>query len=275
MALPHLPHLPSVTFFEYHKAVSGLASRLTVHGSLLRNLVFFALIGLVLVFLVTGADELFEKNHRCLQRYRGRNPCDFIVLFISPCYGGRRFLGRLERSRGYGDSEKSRTIGQGFNRPSSEGINTCDSGVYPFAAESLAEEPELRAFIMIVAGTQWYVFFQVLVSLKNVPQMELELVDLLQLKTWEKVKTVYLPRAMPAFITGCITAAGGAWNGLVVAERLVLGDNVAENQLPGLGKLLSKLTYAGKLVGSIAVMVTMSRIIGLMNRLFWKRLYDF
>lgn len=61
MALPHLPHLPSVTFFEYHKAVSGLASRLTVHGSLLRNLVFFALIGLVLVFLVTGADELFEK----------------------------------------------------------------------------------------------------------------------------------------------------------------------------------------------------------------------
>ncbi|MEM1948519.1 MAG: ABC transporter permease subunit [Candidatus Caldarchaeum sp.] len=139
----------------------------------------------------------------------------------------------------------------------------------------MAEEPELRAFIMIVAGTQWYVFFQVLVSLKNVPQMELELVDLLQLKTWEKVKTVYLPRAMPAFITGCITAAGGAWNGLVVAERLVLGDNVAENQLPGLGKLLSKLTYAGKLVGSTAVMVTMSRIIGLMNRLFWKRLYDF
>ncbi|MCX8202167.1 MAG: ABC transporter permease, partial [Candidatus Caldarchaeum sp.] len=88
------------------------------------------------------------------------------------------------------------------------------------------------------------------------------------------IKMVYLPRATPALITGCITAAGGAWNGLIVAERLVLGDIVAETELPGLGKLLSQLTYAGDLLGSIAVIITMSSIIVLMNRLFWKRLYD-
>ncbi|MEM4343476.1 MAG: ABC transporter permease subunit, partial [Candidatus Caldarchaeum sp.] len=146
--------------------------------------------------------------------------------------------------------------------------------VYPVFASQLAGQPELRAFLMTIAATQYYVFFQVYAGVKNIPKNELELTELLGLKTLDRIRNVYMPRALPPLVTGCITAAGGAWNSLVVSERLVLGDVVAETDLPGLGKLLSLMTYGGNLVGSIVVITVMSSLIVLMNRLFWKRLYD-
>lgn len=273
LAQPHFPHLPHMPFFEYHKAVSGLASKLTVYGSLLRNLVFFALGGIVVVFLVTGGDEFFENiitayNTIGIETLAYSSLYSFLRVMAAVCFSVAWSVpAALAVAR---KPELSATVSTVFQVIASIPVTV----VYPLVAEWLADQPELRAFIMIIAATQWYVFFQVLAGLRNIPPVELELVDLLQLKTWDKVKTVYLPRATPALITGCITAAGGAWNGLVVAERLVLGDIVAETELPGLGKLLSELTYAGDLVGSIAVLVTMSSIIALMNRLFWKRLYD-
>ncbi|MDW8062573.1 MAG: ABC transporter permease subunit [Candidatus Caldarchaeum sp.] len=269
---PHLP-IPVMTFFEYNRAVGEIVKRLTIPSSLLRNLAFFILAGLGVALLATGGDEFFERMYETLQRL------GFETIALSSFYSFVRVMAAVGFSVAWSlpaaiaiarKPDLSATVATVFQVIASIPVTI----VYPLLAESLANMPELRAFIMIIAATQWYVFFQVLAGLRNIPQVELEVVDLLQLKTWDRVKLVYLPRSAPALITGCITAAGGAWNGLVVAERLVLGDVVAETDLPGLGKLLSQLTYAGDLLGSIAVIIVMSGIIVLMNRLFWKRLYD-
>jgi ABC-type anion transport system duplicated permease subunit len=60
-----------------------------------------------------------------------------------------------------------------------------------------------------------------------------------------------------------------------VAERLDLGNVVAETELPGLGKLLSIYTYEGNLAAIVVVITVMASVIVLMNRLFWKALYDY
>jgi NitT/TauT family transport system permease protein len=147
--------------------------------------------------------------------------------------------------------------------------------VYPIFANTLADVPELRAFILVVAASQWYVFFQVLAGVRGVPVVEEDVSRLLGLSFADRVRFVYLPRALPSLITGCITAAGGAWNALVVAERLDLGNVVAETELPGLGKLLSIYTYEGNLAAIVVVITVMASVIVLMNRLFWKALYDY
>lgn len=272
---PPKPQIPIniFTFFEYNKAVTELVKRLTIPSSVLRNIAFFAVGGMTLALLVTGGNEFLERLIAAFERI-GVDTIAYSSLFS---------FGRVMAAVGFSVAwslpaamaiarkpELSATVSTIFQVIASIPVTV----VYPLIAESLAAEPELRAFLMIIAATQWYVFFQVLAGLRAIPQTELEVADLLQLKTWDKVRMVYLPRATPALITGCITAAGGAWNGLVVAERLVLGEVVTETDLPGLGKLLSRLTYAGDLLGSIAVIIVMSAIIVLMNRLFWKRLYD-
>ncbi|MDW8083613.1 MAG: ABC transporter permease subunit [Candidatus Caldarchaeum sp.] len=269
---PHF-HIPGITFSEYNKAVSEMVKKLTVLTSIIRNLIFFVIVGVSLAVLVTGGNEFFEKLYLAFQSI------GLDVIASSAFFSFIRVMAAVGFSVAWSlpaaiaiarKQNLSATVSTVFQVIASIPVTI----VYPLIAESLASQHEIRAFLMIIAATQWYVFFQVLAGLRNMPPMELEVADLLQLKTWDKIKMVYLPRATPALITGCITAAGGAWNGLIVAERLVLGDIVAETELPGLGKLLSQLTYAGDLLGSIAVIITMSSIIVLMNRLFWKRLYD-
>nr|BAL53415.1 sulfonate/nitrate/taurine transport system permease protein [uncultured crenarchaeote] len=264
---------PVISFFEYQRSVSGLVNRVSVLGSLVRNLIFLILIGFLATLAITRGNEFFGSLYQTLGRVGVDN------LLSSAVFSFVRVMGAVGFSVAWSipaavaiarRPQLSTAVTTVFQVVASIPVTI----VYPLFAETLRDQPELRAFVMILAATQWYVFFQVLAGLKNIPRSELEVADMLQLKTWTRIRMVYLPRALPALITGCITAAGGAWNGLVVAERLVLGDLVAETDLPGLGKLLSQLTYAGDMLGSVSVLIVMSSIVVLMNRFFWKKLYD-
>ncbi|MEM0350091.1 MAG: ABC transporter permease subunit [Candidatus Caldarchaeum sp.] len=264
---------PMSSFFEYQRSVAGLVKKVSILGSLGRNLVFLALTGFLATIAITRGNEVFGNLYQAFGRI------GVETLLSSTFFSFLRVMAAVGFSVAWSvpaavaiarRPQLSNAVTTVFQVIASVPVTI----VYPLFAETLKDQPELRAFMMILAATQWYVFFQVLAGLKNIPRSELEVSDLLQLKLWTRIRTVYLPRALPALITGCITAAGGAWNGLVVAERLVLGDLVAETNLPGLGKLLSQLTYAGDSLGSVTVLIIMSSIVVLMNRLFWKRLYD-
>ncbi|MEM1943018.1 MAG: ABC transporter permease subunit [Candidatus Caldarchaeum sp.] len=263
-------------FFEYNKAIGQLTRRVSLSTSLARGVLFFLLGGLLIALLISRGEELLARFSFLAREV---SEVGLETLAVSSLYSLGRvaaavsfsvawslpaaiFIARRERL--------SATATTFIQILASIPVTV----VYPVFASQLAGQPELRAFLMTIAATQYYVFFQVYAGVKNIPKNELELTELLGLKTLDRIRNVYIPRALPPLVTGCITAAGGAWNSLVVSERLVLGDVVAETDLPGLGKLLSLMTYEGNLVGSVVVITVMSSLIVLMNRLFWKRLYD-
>ena len=82
-----------------------------------------------------------------------------------------------------------------------------------------------------------------------------------------------LPGIFPYFITGAITAAGGAWNASIVAEAVSWGDTkITAN---GLGAYIAENTAGGdypKIVLGIAIM---SLLVTLFNRLLWRPLYGY
>ena len=75
------------------------------------------------------------------------------------------------------------------------------------------------------------------------------------------------------FVTGAITASGGAWNASIVAEAVSWGNTKIFAH--GLGAYIAENTASGdypKIVLGIAVM---SLIVILFNRLLWRPLYAF
>ncbi len=72
-------------------------------------------------------------------------------------------------------------------------------------------------------------------------------------------------------MTGLITAAGGAWNGCIVAEYVVFrGQTYSTN---GLGAYLRKATESADFNGLVAAVCAMIVLIVIVNRVFWARLY--
>jgi NitT/TauT family transport system permease protein len=125
------------------------------------------------------------------------------------------------------------------------------------------------AIVLMALGTQWYVLFNVIAGASAVPSDLKEAMDNLGVRGWDRWRRFILPGIFPAYVTGAITAAGGAWNATIVAE--IVSYNHRTLVAKGLGSFIAQNTahlpelFAGLLV--MAVYVT-----GL-NALLWRRLY--
>ena len=86
------------------------------------------------------------------------------------------------------------------------------------------------------------------------------------------LRRVYLPASFSQIVTGLITAAGGAWNGCIVAEYVVFRGQVYTTN--GLGAFITKSTESGNFDGLVAAVCIMIVLIVLLNRLFWAKLYE-
>jgi NitT/TauT family transport system permease protein len=268
---------PLLAFAEYHTPVTGLVKKLSPLSSIARGLAFFVTGGVVLGLIVSGGETLLARialftstlNQIGVETLGLATLYSLLRVSAAVCFA---LAWSVPASILIAHSKRFSTMIPTLFQVIASIPATI---VYPIFANTLADFPELRAFILVVAASQWYVFFQVLAGVRGVPVVEEDVSRLLGLSFAERVRFVYLPRALPSLITGCITAAGGAWNALVVAERLDLGNVVAETELPGLGKLLSIYTYEGNLAASVVVITVMASVIVLMNRLFWKALYAY
>ncbi|WP_254896782.1 ABC transporter permease subunit [Amycolatopsis sp. Hca4] len=84
-------------------------------------------------------------------------------------------------------------------------------------------------------------------------------------------RRLILPAIFPSYVTGGITAAGGAWNASIVAEIVSYGATTLT--ATGLGAYIKDATSTGdaaRILIGVAVMCLY--VVGL-NRLFWRRLY--
>jgi NitT/TauT family transport system permease protein len=123
--------------------------------------------------------------------------------------------------------------------------------------------------LMVLSG-QWYILFNVISAVAAIPEQFKDVATVFQLSTVARWRTLYLPAAFPALVTGWVTAAGGAWNGSIVAEYLEVSGTLRTTH--GLGSLISDATARANfplLAGGIALM---SLIVVGWNRLVWRSL---
>jgi NitT/TauT family transport system permease protein len=84
-------------------------------------------------------------------------------------------------------------------------------------------------------------------------------------------KRFILPSIFPSYVTGGITAAGGAWNASIVAEVVSYGHN--HLVATGLGAYIFQATATGNFPDILVGISVMSVYVVLTNRLLWRRLY--
>jgi len=126
------------------------------------------------------------------------------------------------------------------------------------------------AMVLMVLSGQWYILFNVISAVAAVPEQLKDAAAVFQLSPLASWRSLYIPAAFPALVTGWVTAAGGAWNGSIVAEYIEAGGTLQTTR--GLGSLISIATAHANyplLAGGIALM---SLIVVGWNRLVWHRM---
>jgi NitT/TauT family transport system permease protein len=130
----------------------------------------------------------------------------------------------------------------------------------------------LGSVLLMALGTQWYILFNVIAGAMAIPTDLREAAALFGLHKWRLWKTLIIPAIFPFWVTGALTATGGAWNASIVAEVASWGNDklVAD----GLGAYITQVTEKGDQPAIYFSIVVMALFVVVINRLFWRRLYD-
>jgi NitT/TauT family transport system permease protein len=87
----------------------------------------------------------------------------------------------------------------------------------------------------------------------------------------QRWRELILPAVFPYYVTGGITAAGGAWNASIVAEVVTWHHRTLS--ATGLGSYIATASEDGHFALLIGGGIVMSGFVVVVNRLFWRRLY--
>ncbi|MEM1243834.1 MAG: ABC transporter permease subunit [Pseudomonadota bacterium] len=124
---------------------------------------------------------------------------------------------------------------------------------------------------LMIIGTQWYVAFNIIAGTRAIPK-DLHLVSanysLRGLLRWQKF---ILPAIFPYYVTGIITAVGGAWNMSIVAEVVSWGNQTL--QAAGLGAYITHYTRTGDFPRIALGISVMCIYVIIFNRVIWRPLY--
>jgi NitT/TauT family transport system permease protein len=128
---------------------------------------------------------------------------------------------------------------------------------------------DFGSILLMLLGTQWYVLFNVIAGASAVPSDLKEAMDNLGVHGWDRWRRLVLPAIFPAYVTGAITAAGGAWNATIVAEYVKYNGH--QYAASGLGAFIAERT--GNLPELFAGLIVMAVFVTGINALLWRRLY--
>ena len=131
---------------------------------------------------------------------------------------------------------------------------------------------DVGSILLMALGTQWYIVFNVIAGAMAIPNDLREASRLFGLSRWKLWRTHIIPGIFPYWVTGALTASGGAWNASIVAEVASWGKTKLVAN--GLGAYIAQATERGDqpaIFFSIAVMAVF--VVGV-NRLLWRRLYE-
>jgi NitT/TauT family transport system permease protein len=131
--------------------------------------------------------------------------------------------------------------------------------------------PEIWLSPLMILGTQWYILFNVIAGASAIPADLREAAANIGLKGWALWRRLILPAIFPTYLTGGITASGGAWNASVVAEIASWGSTTLA--ATGLGAYIAEQTASGDHPRVALGIAVMSLYVVALNRLVWSRLY--
>jgi NitT/TauT family transport system permease protein len=144
--------------------------------------------------------------------------------------------------------------------------------IFPFAIVvflDLGISLNFGAILLMALGTQWYILFNVIAGASAVPSDLREAMADLSVRGRERWRRLILPGIFPAYVTGAITAAGGAWNASIVAE--IVRYNGQTLSASGLGSFIAQNT--ADLPALLAGLLVMALYVTGLNALLWRRLY--
>jgi NitT/TauT family transport system permease protein len=127
------------------------------------------------------------------------------------------------------------------------------------------------SIVLMLLGTQWYILFNVIAGASAIPSDLREVATSFGMGRWQRFKELYLPAIFPYLVTGCLTAAGGAWNASIVSEYVSLKGYTLRTS--GLGAIVSQATDEKNFALLAAATLVLAGTVVLFNRLVWKPLY--
>ncbi|MER6046278.1 ABC transporter permease subunit [Streptomyces sp. NPDC001793] len=130
---------------------------------------------------------------------------------------------------------------------------------------------DVGGVLLMALGAQWYILFNTIAGAMSIPTDLREAMDDLGIHGWQRWRRLILPGIFPSYVTGGITASGGAWNASIVSEIVPFGATTLT--ATGLGAYISHATAHGDFPHLIAGVAVMSLYVVGLNRLFWRRLY--
>jgi ABC-type nitrate/sulfonate/bicarbonate transport system permease component len=126
---------------------------------------------------------------------------------------------------------------------------------------------------LMILGTQWYILFNVIAGASVFPTDLREAAATFRIRRWRWWRDVMLPGIFPYFVTGAITASGGAWNASIVSEAVSWGPTKLNGL--GLGAYIAQMTEAGDYPRIALGIAVMSVLVVATNRLLWRPLYAY
>jgi NitT/TauT family transport system permease protein len=124
---------------------------------------------------------------------------------------------------------------------------------------------------LMILGAQWYILFNVIAGASAFPSDFREAAESFRIRPWRWWRQVMLPGIFPYYVTGAITASGGAWNASIVSE--VVSWGTTKLSAGGLGAYIAEMTGRGDYPHIALGVAVMSTLVIAMNRLLWRPLY--
>jgi len=131
--------------------------------------------------------------------------------------------------------------------------------------------PDIWLSPLIILGTQWYIFFNVIAGVCVFPNDLKEAATIYNVRSYVWWRKVILPGIFPYYVTGALTAAGGSWNASIIAEVVSWGQTKLEAH--GLGAYIANATTTGNMHQVLLGVAMMSLFIIVLNHLIWRPMY--
>ena len=129
----------------------------------------------------------------------------------------------------------------------------------------------IGSIFLMLLGTQWYIFFNVIAGAMAIPADLREAARSYRMSRWDRFFRLYLPAVFPYLITGWVTAAGGGWNASIVAEYVMYKGELLSTR--GIGSLISQAASKANFPLLAASVLVLAVFVIAFNRTVWQRLY--
>jgi NitT/TauT family transport system permease protein len=146
--------------------------------------------------------------------------------------------------------------------------------IFPFATLAfitLRIPINFGCIVLMALGAQWYILFNTIAGAASIPTELREMAADVGLHGWQRWRRLIIPAIFSSWVTGGITASGGAWNASIVSEVVSWGTTTLT--ATGLGAYIAEATTKGDWPRiTLGVSIMSLYVVGI-NRVFWRRLY--